>query len=187
MAQNENNKILLHACCGICSGYPISLLKEMGYSPVVYFCNPNIDTKDEFIRRLDAQKTVCNNFDTKLIIEEYSPNEYLNAVKGFEQEPERGKRCDICIALRLNMAGIKTKELGLKKFTTSLVISPHKNFNKISALGCEIADKYNLEYLSIDFKKKDGFLKTNIISKELGLYRQKYCGCKYAKPVYNLK
>ena len=47
MAQNEN-KVLLHACCGICSGYPISLLKEMGYSPIVYFCNPNLDTEEEW-------------------------------------------------------------------------------------------------------------------------------------------
>ena len=58
MEQNEN-KILIHACCGICSGYPISLLKDMGYVPVVYYCNPNLDTKEEFERRLDAQKKVC--------------------------------------------------------------------------------------------------------------------------------
>ena len=55
MAQ-KNKKILLHACCAICSGYPISLLKDLGYSPVVYFCNPNIDTEGEFNRRLEAQK-----------------------------------------------------------------------------------------------------------------------------------
>lgn len=178
MALNEN-KILLHACCGICSGYPISLLKEMGYSVVVYFCNPNLDTKEEFQRRLEAQEEVCKYFGVELIIEEYNPQEYLDYVLGLENEPERGLRCDKCIELRLKKTAKKAKELGINKFTTSLVISPHKNFEKISALGKNLS----LDYQSIPFRKKDGFLKTNMISKELGLYRQNYCGCKFSKNI----
>ena len=176
MAQNEN-KILLHACCGICSGYPISLLKEMGYSVVVYFCNPNLDTEEEFFRRLDAQKKVCEYFGVELIVEKYNPQEYLDYVLGLENEPERGLRCDKCIELRLKKTAEKAKELGINKFTTSLVISPHKTFEKISALGKSFSE----DYLAIHFRKNDGFLKTNNISKELGLYRQNYCGCKFAK------
>ena len=176
MEQNEN-KILLHACCAICSGYPISLLKEMGYSPIVYFCNPNLDTAEEFDRRLDAQRTVCKYFDIELITEPYDPEKYLNYISGLEAEPERGIRCDKCIELRLKMTAKKAQELQINKFTTSLVISPHKNFNKISNLGTSISENF----IAIDFKKKDGFLKTNILSKELKLYRQNYCGCKFAK------
>ena len=71
------------------------------------------------------------------------------------------------------------KELGIKKFTTSLVISPHKNFNKIKDIGEKIAN--DIEYLAIDFKKKDGFLKTNSLSKQLGIYRQNYCGCEFSR------
>ncbi len=186
MAQN-GNRILLHACCAICSGYPISLLKEMGYSPVVYFCNPNIDTEEEFNRRLEAQKKLCEHFNVELLVEDYNPQEFLDFVKGLENEPEKGLRCDKCIELRLNKTAQKAMELNIKSFTTSLVISPHKNFNKITKLGISISQKYlppeylPLEYLPLDFKKKDGFLKTNNISKELGLYRQNYCGCKFAK------
>lgn len=176
MEQNEN-KILLHACCAICSGYPIALLKEMGYSPVVYFYNPNLDTLEEFNKRLEAQKTVCDYHNVELIIEPYCAQEYLDYVKGFEQEPERGLRCNKCIELRLLKTFQKAKDLGIKEFTTSLVISPHKNFTKISELGKNISENY----LAVDFKKKDGFLKTNNLSKELGLYRQNYCGCKFAK------
>ena len=62
------------------------------------------------------------------------------------------------------------------------MISPHKSFQKLSAIGRKIAQEYNLNYIDIDFKKKDGFLKTNKISKELNLYRQNYCGCKFALP-----
>ena len=180
MEQNrENNKILIHACCGICSGYPISMLKEAGYEPVVYFCNNNLDTKEEFEKRLEAQKVVCMYHWVNLIVEEYNHEEYLSAVKGLEKEPEWGKRCDVCIRQRLKKTSAKAKELGIKKFTTSLVISPHKSFEKISAIAKEIAGEQ--EFAAIDFKKKDGFLKTNKLSKELGIYRQNYCGCEFAK------
>ncbi|MCQ2754709.1 MAG: epoxyqueuosine reductase QueH [bacterium] len=181
MVQLKNKNILIHACCGICSGYPISLLKEMGYLPVVYFCNPNLDTEEEFRRRLDAQKKICENFEVELIVEKYNHTEFLNYVSGLEQEPERGKRCEKCIELRLGHAAQKTKELGFVLFTTSLVISPHKNFEMIKNIGECLASKYELEYLALDFKKKDGFLKTNKISKKLNIYRQNYCGCEFAK------
>ena len=179
MEQNLENKILLHACCGICSGYPIALLKEMGYLPVVYFCNSNIDTEEEFNKRLEAQKIVCMYHWVDLIVEKYKHEDYLNAVNGLENEPERGKRCVECIRLRLQQTVNKARELGIKKFTTSLVISPHKNFEMISKIGNELAG--DLEFVAINFKKKDGFLKTNKLSKELGIYRQNYCGCEFAK------
>ena len=177
----KGNKILIHACCGICSGYPISLLKEEGYIPVVYFCNPNLDTKEEFIRRLEAQKTICDYHNVKLIVEEYNPDEFIESVKGLENEPERGRRCDKCIELRLKKTADKALELGIGVFTTSLPISPHKDFNKISTIGLKIADDLRLEYLPLDFKKKDGFLKTNMLSKKLNIYRQNYCGCRFSK------
>lgn len=179
MAQRENKKILIHACCGICSGYPISLLKEMGYEPVVYFCNPNLDTKEEFERRLEAQKIVCMYHWVDLVVEEYKHEDFLNMAKGLEQEPERGLRCDECISLRLRKTVEKARELGIKYITTSLVISPHKNFAKITEIGRSLSEE--LEYVAIDFKKKDGFLKTNKLSKDLGIYRQNYCGCEFSK------
>ena len=181
MAQQKNNKILLHACCGICSGHPISLLQQDGYEVVVYFCNPNLDTEEEFTKRLDAQRTVCNKFQAELIVESYNHLQYLDYVQGLENEPERGARCDRCIELRLKLAAQKAKEMELEIFTTSLVISPHKDFQKISKIGASVAEEFALEYLPLNFRKQDGFLKTNNISKELGIYRQKYCGCEFAK------
>ena len=179
--EQRKNKILLHACCGICSGYPIAFLKETGYEPVVYFCNPNLDTKEEFEKRLKAQKTVCDYHKVELITEDYNPEEYLEYVKGLENESERGKRCDKCIELRLSKAAQKAKDLGIDTFTTSLPISPHKDFQKISEIGTTAAKSFGLSYLALDFKKKDGFLKTNRLSKELNIYRQNYCGCKFSK------
>lgn len=177
--EQKENKILIHACCGICSGYPILQLKEMGYSPIVYFSNSNLDTREEFEKRLNAQKIVCMYHWVDLIIDEYDHNSYLNYIKGLENEPEKGKRCDKCIEFRLKRAAKKAKELGIDKYTTSLVISPHKNYEKITKIGTHIDN--SIEYVAIDFKKKDGFLKTNKLSKELGIYRQNYCGCEFAK------
>ncbi|MBR6126655.1 epoxyqueuosine reductase QueH [bacterium] len=182
MAQNEN-KILIHACCGICSGYPIQLLKDMGYTPVVYFSNSNLDTKEEYERRLEAQKIVCMYHWVELIADDYKHNDFLASVKGFENEPERGKRCEKCIEFRLKRAVEKAKELNIDKLTTSLVISPHKNYEMITRIGNSVSD--GIEYVAIDFKKKDGFLKTNNLSKELGIYRQNYCGCEFSKSHLN--
>ncbi|MBR1425448.1 epoxyqueuosine reductase QueH [bacterium] len=184
MAENKtcsNKKILLHACCGICSGYPVSLLKDSGYSVVVYFYNPNIYPQTEYQKRLEAEKTLCRSFDCELIIGDYEPEVYYQEIKGLENEPEKGKRCDKCFALRLRKTAQLAKALGIKEFTTSMVISPHKNYKKLTAIGEKIANEYDLEYLSTNFRKQDGFLKTNQIARELNLYRQNYCGCKFAK------
>ena len=182
MEQNVNNKILLHACCAICSAHPIELLKSLGYEVVVYFYNPNIFPSSEYEKRLEAQRSLCKHFNVELIEGEYYPETYYNYVKGYENCPEKGDRCKLCFELRLKETARKAKELNIKEFTTSIVISPHKNFSTLTQIGEAIANKENLKYLAIDFKKKDGFLKTNKISKELELYRQNYCGCEFSKP-----
>lgn len=178
--KKEDSNLLLHACCGICSAYPVSFLKDAGYNVIVYFYNPNIFPDTEYQKRLEAEKTLCSHLGVDLIEEEYNQEEFFDYVKGFENEPEKGLRCDRCFELRLSKTAEKAKELGIKNFTTTIVISPHKNFQKLSAIGEEIAAKTGLTFLSIDFKKKDGFLKTNKIANSLSLYRQNYCGCKFS-------
>lgn len=178
-----SKKILLHACCAICSGYPISLLKDMGYSVVVYFYNPNIYPLDEYERRLEAQKMLCAHFGCELIVGEYEPEVYYESVKGFENEPEKGARCDKCFELRLRKSAQMAKSLGIDVFTTSIVISPHKNYEKLTKIGQNIAQEFGLDYFAENFRKQDGFLKTNQISKSLNLYRQNYCGCKFARKI----
>lgn len=175
------NRILLHACCAICSGYPITLLKEMGYSVVVYFYNPNIHPKSEYLKRLEAQRALCNHLDCELIEGDYEVEDFYRAAKGLEKEPEKGKRCDKCFELRLSKTAELAKKLGIEEFTTSIVISPHKNFARLSQIGEKIASENGLKYTAIDFKKQDGFLKTNRLSRQLNLYRQNYCGCEFSK------
>lgn len=183
--QNVNSKIVLHACCGICSSYPVSYLKDAGYLVCVYFYNPNIYPAEEYQKRLEAEKTLCNHFDVELVEGNYDTEMFYKCAQGLENEPEKGRRCVECFKLRLEETAKFCVEKGIDTFTTSIVISPHKKFSVLSALGKEIAAKYGLNYLDIDFKKKDGFLKTNRISRELGLYRQNYCGCQFSLPDKN--
>lgn len=178
--QKRNNEIILHACCGICSGYPVSFLQDAGYRVLVYFYNPNIYPLEEYQKRLEAERTICSHFSVELIEGAYDTESFYERAKGFENEPEKGKRCIECFKLRLEKTAKLCIDKGVKNFTTSIVISPHKNFQLLSSLGKEIAQKYDLNYLDIDFKKKDGFLKTNKISRELNLYRQNYCGCEFS-------
>lgn len=179
--KKNNKKVLLHTCCAICSGHPVKSLKAADWEPVAYFFNPNIYPESEYLKRLDAQKKLCENLNCELIIEDYEPKMFEIAALGLEDEPERGKRCEKCFELRLSQTAKKAKELGIENFTTSIVISPHKNFKLISEIGKTISQEYGINYLDIDFKKQDGFLKSNKIAKELELYRQNYCGCKYSK------
>lgn len=179
--EHNGNKILLHACCAICSAYPIEMLKNSGYEVVVYFYNPNIFPREEYERRIEAERTLCKHFDVELIEGEYEPQKYFEYVQGYEDCPEKGARCELCFRLRLEETACKARALGIDTFTTSIVISPHKNFTTLTRIGEEIAATEGLNYLAIDFKKKDGFLKTNKISRELCLYRQNYCGCKFSQ------
>lgn len=140
-------------------GYPVSLLKDTGYQVIVYFYNPNIFPEEEYQKRLEAEKILCSHFDVELIEGEYNPQEFYDAAKGYEDEPEKGKRCDKCFELRLKKTAEYAQKSGIDKFTTSIVISPHKNYAKLTEIGERIAQEYGLEYIAIDFKKKDGFLK----------------------------
>lgn len=155
-------------------------LQDAGYQVIVYFYNPNIYPDNEYQKRLEAERTLCRHFGCELVEADYCPNEFYEVAIGLENEPERGKRCDKCFELRLKKTAEFAKSRGIEKFTTSIVISPHKNFQKLSEIGEKIAQDEGLNFLAIDFKKKDGFLKTNKISRELELYRQNYCGCKFS-------
>ena len=105
---------------------------------------------------------------------------WLDLVRGLEGEPEGGRRCDICIRLRLEATARVAKATSMTAFATTLTISPMKNSRRINTLGTDLSESYGISFLEADFKKKDGFLKSVEKSKDLGLYRQDYCGCCYS-------
>lgn len=188
MTHKEKNRLLLHSCCGPCSTACIERLIE-NYKITVFFYNPNITDREEYELRKENQIKFINMYNEKLSDEdkvefiegEYLAEEFLQVCRGLEAEPEGGRRCTECFKLRMERTAQAAAGTGNGIFGTTLTVSPHKNYSLISAIGCELADKYGLEFLDLDFKKKAGFQRSIQMSKEYGLYRQNYCGCQFSK------
>lgn len=173
-------KVLIHACCATCAGHCIQNLIELEYEPIVYFYNPNIFPPDEFMKRYNELKKYCDKKNYKLVIESQDATVWYDYIEGLEDEPEKGLRCDRCFELRLFQTAAKAAKLNIQNITTTLTISPHKNSKKILGIGTEIAKKFELNFLDMDFKKNNGFLKTMQIAKDENFYRQSYCGCEFS-------
>lgn len=184
--------LFLHVCCGPCSTAVLYKLSKF-FNIYILFYNPNIDTKDEFNLRLKQLKNVLsiNNYDIKILYYDYNHNEFLDFVKGLDNEPEGGKRCEKCFYLRLSFLYDFTSKFikdnnminDENYICTTLSISPHKNAELIEKIGEGICNKglFNIKYLPSDFKKENGYLNSIKFSKRYGLYRQNYCGCEFSK------
>lgn len=184
---NVKPKLLLHSCCGPCSSYVITYLKDYFDITVLYY-NPNIEPIEEYEKRKKEQIRLINelNLDNVRFMDaDYNNLLYHEKVIHHENDKEGGLRCHICYELRL----VYTKKIGIKNnfdyFGTTLTVSPYKNAKVINELGANLeSDK--IKWLYSDFKKNDGYKKSIILSKEHNLYRQDYCGCLYSKNTDNL-
>ena len=172
-------KLLLHSCCGPCSTHVISQLKDK-YDLTIFYCNPNIFPKEEYEKRLSEQKRYAKLIGIEVIEAEWNEDEFLELVKGHELDKEGGDRCSICFNMRLSATARKAKELGYDLFATTLTVSPHKNTLVINSIGENISQEERIPFLPENFKKKDGYLHSIQLSKDAGLYRQNYCGCRFS-------
>lgn len=168
--------LLLHVCCGPCATHVVDLLKET-YHPVGFFYNPNLYPKQEYYKRLQAAAQVYRRHRVALWVPPFKQEDWLDIVRGLEKEPEGGRRCEICIRHRLDVTAWMAEAASLQAFATTLTISPRKNSRRINKIGSDLSKSYGISFLEADFKKKDGFVQSVQKSKELGLYRQDYCGC----------
>ncbi len=184
LADNKTPTLLLHACCAPCSSYCLEYLSQY-FNIIVYYYNPNISQKSEYEYRLAEEKRLISEMKFKnsvTIVEgEYNPADYYEAVRGLEKEPEGGKRCERCFRLRLLASAKKAKELGADYFTTTLTISPLKNAQILNAIGEEMAEAVGSVWLYSDFKKREGYKRSIVLSHEYNLYRQNFCGCVFSK------
>ena len=180
----DTPKLLLHACCAPCSSYVIEYLSKYFDITILYY-NPNIDTKEEFEKRLNELERFVSEFKTerpvKVVSLGYKNSEYFDVVKGLEEEKEGGARCIKCFNLRLETSCKYAKENNFDYFTTTLTISPLKNSKVINEIGHELEVKYNMPYIYSDFKKREGYKRSIELSHIYNLYRQDYCGCKFSK------
>ena len=143
---------------------------------------PKPGLEAEYELRLANQLKVLSHMPGVTLVPcEYDGEAYAGAVAGLESEPEGGARCTRCFELRLDFAARECKRLGCGFFSTTLTVSPHKDAQRINAIGEALAEKYGVKWLPGDFKKRDGYRRSIELSHEFGLYRQNYCGCLYSK------
>lgn len=184
--EKKTPKLLLHSCCAPCSSYVLEYLSPY-FEIYDYFYNPNISPASEYEFRAEELRRLIQEMPLKnpvhFIEGNYEPERYFELVKGYEDCPERGKRCEICFSLRLLEAAKKCKELSCDYFATTLTISPLKDVAMLNEIGQEMGEKVGVTYLPSDFKKKGGYQCSIRLSKEYELYRQSFCGCVFSKGV----
>ncbi len=184
-------RLLIHSCCAPCSSYVMEYLVKY-FELTMYFYNPNMDNAEEYYKRAEELKRLIAEMDCKAhigyVIEDYDPESFEAIARGHENDPERGARCQLCYRLRLK----KTVEYMLRHnslhpdekydfFATTLTLSPLKNAEVLNNIAEQLAEQYNAACLATDFKKKGGYQRSIELSREHGLYRQNYCGCRFSK------
>jgi predicted adenine nucleotide alpha hydrolase (AANH) superfamily ATPase len=158
----------------------VQLLSD-SYDMRCFFCNPNIQPQEEYEKRLREARNVADHFKAPFDCSPYDPQSWESAIANFENTPEGGGRCEECFLLRLKTTARFCRSIGWPQFTTVMSISPHKNIDMLNKAGSVAAESYDVVYVPFNFKKNDGFRKSIQLSKDLGLYRQDYCGCRLSK------
>ncbi len=173
--------MVAHLCCSVDAGYFLKRLKEdfPNEKIIGFFYDPNIHPYSEFkLRSLDT-KRICEKLGVEYIEGDYNYEEWLRAVKGLENEPEKGSRCSVCFDFSLEEAARFAKKIGANKVTTSLLMSPMKSHEQLNAIGKVIKKKYGVDFINVDYRKKGGTQAQQEYAKQNQMYRQDYCGCLY--------
>ena len=171
--------MLVHICCAVDSHYFLQKL-QLEYPKeklIGFFYDPNIHPYSEYQLRLLDVKRSCKMLKIQLVEGEYDTHNWLEAVRGFEKEPEKGARCAICFDRRFEITAQKAYELGEKTFTSTLLTSPKKSLKQLKHAGDDLGVKFGIEFIAPDYRKASGTQEQNILAKKDALYRQDYCGC----------
>lgn len=187
----HGKRILIHTCCGPCLCGVIERVLSLGLDPTVFFFNPNIYPKEEYLLRLDSTRKVADWFNVRFIEPisdwEQQHDEWLERVGGLEEQHEGGPRCFVCYSHRLRYTARFGKTHGYDLFTTTLMMGPMKDAERILRLGEIIGkEEEGIQFLNINFRKRGGYSRSIELSKQLGLYRQNYCGCEFSLRSINI-
>ncbi|MDO5033354.1 MAG: epoxyqueuosine reductase QueH [Eubacteriales bacterium] len=167
--QLQAGGLLLHACCGPCAEYPLKNYRSQGIQPLLFYYNPNIHPQKEWQRRYESLAQLAAAESSQLLLSrDYDQETWL----AYGESPER---CLFCYASRLRATARQAKDLGLKYFTTTLLISPYQDREAIVAAGEAAAEEFGVSFVAVDWR--DHFREGQCLAREDGLYRQKYCGC----------
>lgn len=178
--ENSRQDLVLHICCAPDEAWGAHTLRDK-YNIRGFFCNPNIDHEEEYDLRLEEARRVAAHYGIPLEADKYDPQSWEESIAPFADTPEGGERCRQCFLLRLRRTADFCRKTGGKLFSTVMSVSPHKSITMLNETGSASASEYGITYECLNLKKNDGFRKSVILSKELGLYRQDYCGCRLSR------
>ncbi len=174
--------LLLLACCAPCSGEPLRAMGHDGLRPVVYFYNPNIHPRAEYERRRDDVERYCRKLGVKFVEGPYDPERWFERTAGMEDEPERGRRCEECFALRLAHAAEFAGRQGLGVLACTLGISRWKDLEQVDAAGLAAASGVEgVQYWPRNWRKAGGAQRMYEIARAEFFYMQDHCGCVFSK------
>ena len=171
--------MLVHICCSVDSHFFLEKLQADYPSEKLtgFFYDPNIHPYSEYqLRLLDVQHS-CKKLGIDLIEGKYDYENWLQAVRGLENEPEKGARCEVCFDKRFLVSAEKALELGEKKITTTLLVSPLKSQEQLKRVGDAFYEKNGVAFIAVDYRSGGGTQEQSRVTKEEQLYRQDYCGC----------
>ena len=174
-------KILVHICCSVDSHFFLQKLQKdyPNAKFIGFFYDPNIHPYSEYYLRLLDVKRSCDMLGIELIEGEYDYINWLNAVRGLENEPEKGSRCSVCFDRRFEVSAKRAQELGCEFFTSTLLTSPKKSIKQLQSSGESLAKRYKTKFITVDYRSNSGTQEQNILAKKDKLYRQNYCGCMF--------
>ena len=181
-------RVLLHTCCAPCSSAIIEALMQNGITPVIYYCNPNIFPKEEYEIRKEECTRYAQALGLEIVDADYDHENWLEAMKGLEGEPERGGRCLKCFKLRLLRTAQYARERGIKVITTTLASSRWKSLDQINEAGrwaCENnipPEERDIIWWDQNWRKGGLQERRLQIIKEYDFYNQLYCGCEFSMP-----
>lgn len=173
-------RLLLHVCCGVCSAYIPEILAP-DYDVTMYYENSNIYPSDEFRRRADAAKVIAEKYGAIFIEVPQNQESWNLAVAGHAQDPENGKRCEICMCHRLDLAFQYAKNNQFDIVACTLGVSRRKKIELVNSIGNKLSEKYQIPFMDRDWKKNGGEVESQRRAKEADIYRQDYCGCVYSR------
>lgn len=180
-------QVLLHACCAPCSSAIVEWLLAHHIEPIIYYFNPNIYPREEYEIRKNESKRHAESLGIRWIDEDYDHESWRCDVSGLEQEPERGRRCEVCFYHRLRATAQKAQQLGIPYFATTLASSRWKNLEQINRAGEVAAAKatndnpiVNVRFWAQNWRKDGLQERRNTLLKEYNFYNQLYCGCEYS-------
>lgn len=173
----DEEKILLLSCCAPCSCAVIEKLAREKKNFSVVFYNPNITPENEYQKRCEENKRLCACYGVEFIELEYDHVRWCALTKGLENEPERGKRCDVCFLMRLKRAMEYAKEHGYTCVASVLGVSRWKNLNQVNRMADVAARVTGCPYRLIEGRKNGMQQQRAALIVQHHLYNQDYCGC----------